>query len=66
MTFGDYQYIIDDLVAALGEGELSTYEIAEKARMALVEVWDWMVDMEKAGMVQRRYYEGRWHWKRVK
>jgi predicted Rossmann fold nucleotide-binding protein DprA/Smf involved in DNA uptake len=64
--FKDYQYIVDDLVRALGQEELSTYEIAMKVHMAVAEVWDWMWDMEKAEMVQRRYFGERWHWKRVR
>ena len=66
MTFGDYKFLIDDLMRILGVRELSTYVIAEAAHMAMMEVWDWLVDMERAGMVQRRYFKGRWYWKRVK
>ena len=62
----DFKYLIDDLMRILGVKEMSTYEIAQEAHMAMMEVWDWLVDMENAGMVKRRYYEGRWHWKRVK
>ena len=62
--FGDYQYLVNDILNAMGDSELTTYEVAHKLHMAPGEVWDWLLILDEKKVITKSIgSDGRWRWK---